>query len=75
MVPVRDLGAGVQVELIGTERLWFGPGDPVRAASAVSPFGDGWLIAQDDANHAAALVPAWTRRDRDRLGEHRPASA
>lgn len=34
-------------------QLWFGPGDPVRAASAIARFGDGWLVAQDDANHAA----------------------
>jgi hypothetical protein len=26
---------------------------PVRSASAIAPFGDGWLIAQDDATHAA----------------------
>jgi hypothetical protein len=33
--------------------LRFDDGAPVRAASAVVPFGDGWLIAQDDATHAA----------------------
>ena len=30
----------------------------MRAASAVAPFGDGWLIVQDDATHAA-----WKRPD------------
>jgi hypothetical protein len=37
--------------------LWFGPGSPVRAASAIAAFGDGWLVAQDDATHAAWLRP------------------
>ncbi|MET0491900.1 MAG: hypothetical protein ABW000_02090 [Actinoplanes sp.] len=37
--------------------LWFGAGVPVRAASAIAPFGDGWLVAQDDATHAAWLRP------------------
>ncbi len=43
-------------------RLRFDDGTPVRAASALAPLGDGWLIAQDDATHAAwrlgdTLVP------------------
>jgi hypothetical protein len=46
-----------------TEELWFGPGDPVRAASGLAPLGDGWLVAQDDANHAAR----WDRRGIRRL--------
>jgi hypothetical protein len=33
--------------------LRFEAGSPVRAASAIAPFGDGWLVAQDDATHAA----------------------
>ncbi|WP_250034197.1 DUF6910 family protein [Paractinoplanes maris] len=33
--------------------LTFDDGTPVRAASAVAPFGDGWLVVQDDATHAA----------------------
>ena len=37
--------------------LWFGAGVPVRAASAIAPFGGGWLVAQDDATHAAWLRP------------------
>lgn len=39
-------------------RLTFADGSPVRAASAVARLGDGWLIAQDDATHAA-----WWRAD------------
>lgn len=37
--------------------LRFDDGSPVRAASAVAPFGDGWLIVQDDATHAAWRRP------------------
>lgn len=37
----------------GRSSLWFDDGSPVRAASAIAPFGSGWLIAQDDATHAA----------------------
>ena len=33
--------------------LRFDDGTPVRAASGIAPLGDGWLIAQDDATHAA----------------------
>jgi hypothetical protein len=40
--------------------LTFDDGSPVRAASAVAPFGDGWLVAQDDATHAAWLRPGTT---------------
>jgi hypothetical protein len=57
----------MQVQLVATERLWFGPGDPVRAASAVSPFGDGWLLAQDDANYAAWWRPTIDGVERIRL--------
>ncbi|WP_193604696.1 DUF6910 family protein [Nocardioides dongkuii] len=32
--------------------LRFRDGSPVRAASAVAPYGGGWLVAQDDATHA-----------------------
>ncbi len=38
--------------------LRFDDGTPVRSASAIAPFGDGWLVAQDDATHAA-----WRRPD------------
>ena len=43
----------MRVEVTGEEPLTFRDGSPVRAASAIAPFGDGWLIAQDDATHAA----------------------
>lgn len=35
------------------ERLRLADGAPVRAASAVAPFGDGFLVVQDDATHGA----------------------
>ncbi|WP_433303604.1 DUF6910 family protein [Actinoplanes sp. CA-030573] len=38
--------------------LTFADGSPVRAASAIAAFAGGWLIAQDDATHAA-----WWRGD------------
>jgi hypothetical protein len=47
----------VRVEVHDDSPLWFGPGSPVRAASAIAPFGGGWLVAQDDATHAAWLRP------------------
>jgi len=47
----------MRVEVESETPLWFGPGSPVRAASAICAFGDGWLIAQDDATHAAWLRP------------------
>jgi hypothetical protein len=39
----------------------------VRAASAVTPWGDGWLIAQDDATHAAWWRPEIGEVERLRL--------
>ena len=33
--------------------LRFDDGTPVRAASGIAPLGDGWIVAQDDATHAA----------------------
>ena len=50
----------MQVEIVSSAELWFDTGQPVRAASAVAPFGDGWLIAQDDATHAAWHRPGST---------------
>ncbi|MFF5290291.1 DUF6910 family protein [Paractinoplanes globisporus] len=38
-----------------TYALSFPDGTPVRAASAIVAFGGGWLVAQDDATHAAWL--------------------
>jgi len=43
----------VHIDVVRSTELRFEDGSPVRAASAVVPFGDGWLIAQDDATHAA----------------------
>lgn len=47
----------MRVEVTSSSPLTFGDGSPVRAASAIAPFGDGWLIVQDDATHAAWLRP------------------
>jgi hypothetical protein len=57
----------VQATVEAARRLWFGPGDPVRAASAVAPLGDGWLVAQDDANHAGWWRPTTDVVERVRL--------
>lgn len=46
------------VEVETVRPLRFSDGTPVRAASAVAPLGVGWLVAQDDAAHAA-----WVRAD------------
>jgi hypothetical protein len=43
----------VRVFVDDVRSLRFDDGTPVRAASGVAPLGDGWLIAQDDATHAA----------------------
>lgn len=45
----------MRIEVEGVERLRLDDGSPVRAASAVTPFGDGYLVAQDDATHGAWL--------------------
>src|SRR5918995_1543209 len=47
----------MDVEVLGAERLRFGDGAPVRAASAVVPFGDGHLVVSDDTTHAAWFRP------------------
>ena len=44
-----------EIESVGDLR--FDDGSPVRSASAIAPFGDGWLVAQDDATHAAWWRP------------------
>ena len=46
-------GAVLTLRSITTHPLTFASGDPVRAASAVTRINDRWLIAQDDATHAA----------------------
>jgi len=51
-------GRILDVEVHRWSALWFDDGSPVRAASAIAPFGSEWLIAQDDATHAA-----WWRDD------------
>lgn len=43
----------LRVEVLGVRPLRFDDGTPVRAASAVARFGDGWLVVQDDATHVA----------------------
>jgi len=40
-----------------TSSMTFNDGSPVRAASAIAAFGDGWLVVQDDATHAAWCRP------------------
>jgi hypothetical protein len=47
------VNGSVDVRVEGVERLQFADGSPVRAASAVVPFGAGSLVVQDDATHAA----------------------
>lgn len=43
----------MEIEVLGADRLRFGDGTAVRAASAVVPLGDGHLVVSDDATHAA----------------------
>lgn len=50
----------MRVEPVSVVPLRFTDGSPVRAASAIVAYGDGWLVAQDDATHACWL--------RDRVG-------
>jgi hypothetical protein len=53
-----DTEVAVDIEVESVTPLRFDDGAPVRAASAIAHFGGGWLIAQDDATHAA-----WLRND------------
>ena len=48
----------MDIEVLSFERLHFADGAPVTSASAVVPFGDGFLVVPDDATHAA-----WFRDD------------
>ena len=50
----------MRIEVEDEATLRFETGSPVRAASAIAPLGDGWLVAQDDATHAAWLRPGST---------------
>ncbi len=43
----------MHLEVVSVERLRFDDGTPVRAASAVVPFANGFLVVSDDATHAA----------------------
>ena len=47
----------MRAEIESVSDLRFDDGSPVRSASAIAPFGDGWLVAQDDATHAAWWRP------------------
>ena len=47
----------MRLDVTGVAALTFDDGSPVRAASAMAPFGDGWLVVQDDATHAAWVRP------------------
>lgn len=49
----------IDIEVHRTTALRFDDGAPVRAASGIASFGDGWMIAQDDGTHAA-----WWRHER-----------
>ena len=42
----------MDVEVLGSERLRYRDGAPVRAASAIVPLGDGRLVVSDDATRA-----------------------
>ena len=50
---VGNSGRVLTLRSLTTHPLAFTSGDPVRAASAVTRIHDHWLIAQDDATHAA----------------------
>ena len=43
----------VDIDVLRVDRLRFSDGAPVRSASAVVPFGGGFLVVSDDATHAA----------------------
>ncbi|KAA1415516.1 hypothetical protein F0U44_21295 [Nocardioides humilatus] len=45
----------MEIEVETVERLVFADGSPVRAASAVAPFGGGFVVVQDDATHGALV--------------------
>ena len=48
----------MDIDVLSVDRLRFSDGAPVRSASAVVPFGGGFLVVPDDATHAA-----WFRED------------
>ncbi|MGY1607999.1 MULTISPECIES: DUF6910 family protein [unclassified Geodermatophilus] len=51
----------MRVETTGVRGLRFDDGTPVTAASGIAPLGDGLLVVQDDATHAAWQRPGGTR--------------
>ena len=51
-----------RVEVERVRQLRFDDGEPVRAASAIAALADGWLVAQDDAAHAAWVRPGSVSR-------------
>ena len=55
---------GVEIVVEDVRRLRFDDGSPVRAASAVAAWGDGFLVVQDDATHAAWCRAGATTRVR-----------
>jgi hypothetical protein len=68
----------MQIEIEQVERLRFDHGGPVRAASAVAGFGDGFLVVQDDATHAAWFIDGRAtavRRPSSRTGSPHPRAA
>ncbi len=50
----------MRIEVEHESVLRFVTGSPVRGASAIAPLGGGWLVAQDDATHAAWHRPEGT---------------
>ena len=54
----------MRLEITATRSLAFTDGSPVRAASAIVAYADGWLIAQDDSTigalEAACVLPDGT---------------
>ena len=46
----------LQIDVRSVTLLSFDDGTPVRAASAVTKYEDGWLVVQDDATHGAWWV-------------------
>ncbi len=46
----------LRLDVVGERELRFDDGSPVRAASAITTFENGWLVVSDDATHAALWV-------------------
>lgn len=53
----------LRADVLAAGRLRFDDGAPVRAASGITPFEQGWLVVSDDAAHAAL----WTADGISRL--------